>query len=262
MSDSKDEFDPNDVLKGWSPRATPQGADADLTRALDGWRPGGATTPPPARRWADADVVDLPHVEAPPALDVADLGPIGRGAAAAARAGLAEVEDMAFTDTPVVVHRHVNPRLLAKWQPGAWTGAIQRVCDAVTEFVQTPQGPVIETYPPHLLLALWPPQTLDEPLLGRWPVRAMLSAAEADRASDELLPLMPPDALLWLTTVDVDWALVGELVLHHDADLRPFQFKALRSFVDAQREATFTRLNRGYALPPPGHAVTQLEHKS
>jgi hypothetical protein len=237
MAAPADDFDPNDMLQGWPPQPVGGAAPADMTRVLDGWLPPGVATAPTRR--ADDGVTDLPHIDLPPA------GP--RPAA----------EDVDYTEAPVVVRRYVNPRLLAQWQPGVWTGAVKQVCAETTEFLQTAHGPVVETYAPQMLLALWPPQNLSAPMLSRWPMHVMLCTAEAGRATDALLPLMPPAAMLWLTLDHVDWALMAELVLHHDAGLRPLQITALRSFVEAQREATFTRLNNAYRQPMPGQAVAK-----
>ena len=155
------------------------------------------------------------------------------------------------------LRRHVDPRLLAHWQPGAWAGALRLVLPASTEFVNTAAGPVVETYPPQHLLLLWPPQPPGAPPQGRWPQQVRLSAVPADRAAEALLALMPADALLCLqrpTSNDdtIDWALAAEIVLHHDAALRPFQAQGLRDFIAAEREATFTRLNNRYQAAQGG----------
>lgn len=152
------------------------------------------------------------------------------------------------------LRRHANPRLLATWQAGAWTGAVRQVLQPTTEFITTPTGTAVESYPPHCLLLLWPPQRIDQPHLGRWPQQVLLSALPADPAADALLALVPGGAPLWINPVaqDVDWALAAEIVLHHQPALRPFQTNGLRAFIESEREASFARLNDDYQ--PPGAA--------
>jgi len=216
MSDPADLPDPDDPLAGWQP----------------------------------------PSVRPPAVVDLDDLAGIGQGAAASARARALElvdrVDDARLTQTPLVFGRHADPRLLDHWQPGAWIGAIRQVGDAMTEVVQTPTGPVVETFAPHCLFVLWPPQRLDEVLHSRWPLRAGLTTAEHRRGVDELLALLPEGASLWLTSAEVDWVLAVEIVLHHEPGLRPFQIEALRAFAQSEREATFARINDGYHRPAGG----------
>jgi hypothetical protein len=216
MTDPVDPPDPDDPLAGWQP----------------------------------------PSMRQPVAVDLDDLAGIGQGAAAAARARSVElverIDDARLTETPAIFGGHADPRLLDRWQPGAWIGAIRRLGDAVTEVVQTPKGPVVETYAPQCLFLLWPPQRLDEVLHARWPLRAGLTAAEGRGGVDALLALLPQGASLWLTSAEVDWALAVEIVLHHESGLRPFQIEALRAFAQSEREATFARINDGYHRPAGG----------
>ena len=152
------------------------------------------------------------------------------------------------------LRRAQNPRVLGSWQPGAWTGALREVMAPATEFVTSAAGTVVESYPPHRPLLLWPPQCLDAPLLGRWPQQVQLSALPADQAAQALLAGVPGDSTLWLhpTAQDIDWALAAEVVLTHDPALRPFQATRLRSFIEAEREANFVRLNSHYQQAPGG----------
>jgi hypothetical protein len=149
-----------------------------------------------------------------------------------------------------------NPRLPAHWQHGAWVGALRQVFDSATEFVTTANGPAVETYAPHRLLLLWPPQG-DTPAPGRWPQQARLLDVAAAEAGPAALAGLPEGALLWLMPdgSDIDWALGAELVLHHTPGLRPFQIDGLRAFIASQREAVFARINAGYHQPVPGGAV-------
>lgn len=219
----------------------------DPTRALDGWRvpapaplqdlelrgllqAGGAGLDEAkkarlkARGYDVQDIEDIELREIPPpavaAMPVLDL-PAPRAAA--------------------------DPRLLARWQPSAWTALARRVRGASAEVVQTPRGPLVENHAPQWLCALWPPQRLEVPLLGRWPeLAAVVGAETAFGALHQLLAELPEDAQLWAAELDTDWALLAELVLHHDAGLRPAHAQALRELVEAERTASFARLNDAY----------------
>ena len=218
-------------------------------------------------RWSADDVVDVPSVELPPvhtpappdgdalAAAVADAA---RAAAGAADAAMAAVPWQPDIDA-LLQRRAVDPRLLAAWQPGCWTGAVREVLAAATEVVSGADGPLVETYAPHRLLLAWPPQTTAQPLLGRWPAQVRLSAVPREAAAEVLLAQLPDDALLWLAADagDADWALAAEIVLHHDPALRPFQIQGLRAFIEAEREARFTRLNDDYEQRAAGAAVTR-----
>ena len=209
---------------------------------------------------AQAPEVDLPEVVAPAALDPAALNAQLTQTAAKVSEQL-DAEALAAQAPPWQPDLHSlqlrpahNPRVLATWQPGAWTGAVREVMDSATEFVNHAGGTAVETYAPHRLLLVWPPQRLDNPLLGRWPQQARLSAVAPGDATEALLGLVPADALLWVNPHqdDVDWALAAEIVLTHEPALRPFQATGLRSFIDAEREAVFARLNQHYQQAPGG----------
>ena len=199
---------------------------------------------------ASVDLSDLESVCAPAVQAAAEATAVGRpndGWALPVRGGL---------------HGRRDPRVLAKWAPGAWLGAFKPVCEATAEFIASPHGPVVETYPPQMLLALWAPKAgaIDDGLLvSRWPDKALLSAvpgADTESAAGSAArEHLPPDATVWLGEGDTDWALVAELVLHHEPALRPYQLKALRGFADAERQAVFERLNNGYGQPEPGRPV-------
>ena len=210
-----------------------------------------------------APETSLPKIEqaAPP--DDATLNDSTRHASAQAAASWQaetrrQAEPAWQPDPQALQLRRASPaRLLTQWQPGVWTGAGREVFESTTEFVKTASGTAVETYPPHRLLLLWPPQRLDAPLLGRWPQQLRLSAVPADQASEDLLKGVPEPDLLWLNShsADVDWALAAEIVLHHEPALRPFQSAGLRAFIDAEREATFARLNADYQQPAGSAAV-------
>ena len=215
-----------------------------------------------AEQRASANAPDLawPEVAAPAGVDTADLDLAMQQASSRASAQFT-AEEQATTAPAwqpdlqaLQLRRAAHPRVLNGWQPGAWTGAVREVLAATTEFVTAAGGTVVESYPPHRLLLLWPPQRLDAPLLGRWPQRVWLSAVPADAATEALLDQVPGTARLWLhlQAEDIDWALAAEIVLTHEPALRPFQAKGLRAFIDAEREAGFARLNSAYQAAPGG----------
>ena len=202
----------------------------------------------------------LPAVSAPPPVDSAALEATLQQASARASAQYS-AEDLA-AEAPawqpdlrsLQLRRDRHPRLLERWQTGAWTAAMREVMAPATEFVTTAAGTVVDSYPPQRLLLLWPPQRLDAPLLGRWPQQVQLCALPADEAAETLLAGLPGDALLWLHPggQDIDWALAAEIVLTHQPALRPFHAAGLRSFIDAERDAGFARLNSLYQQAPGG----------
>ena len=242
VTDVIDINDLGDVLH--AARAAEADAAIDLEEIVDGIDFGAVSR---AREAAldrsDLDAVCAPAVQA--AAEAATVGGSKPGWALPVLAGTPSRRD---------------PRVLSKWAPGAWFGSFKPVCEATAEFLTSPHGPVVETYPPQMLLALWAPRVGDDgPLVGHWPEKALLAAAPGTGAEcavgSSLLEHLPPDATVWLGEVDVDWALVAELVLHHEPALRPFQLKALRGFADAERLAVFERLNNGYVQPEPGRPV-------
>ncbi|MDR7270432.1 hypothetical protein J2X20_003090 [Pelomonas saccharophila] len=141
-----------------------------------------------------------------------------------------------------------DPRLMARWQAGAWTALARQVAGASAELSQTLGGPRVETHAPQWLCAIWPPQAAEAPL-GRWPELAALVVAETRvSALQQLLAELPDEAPLWSADLEGDWDLVAELVLHQDTQLRPTQVRALRELAEAERHARQIRIGEGYAL--------------
>lgn len=279
MTSRPTDDDPTHALDGFArrmhPAAAPQAPGDDPTSlaglvgrlhpersAAEPWPKGGLLRN--GQRWDANDVVDVPTVQWPTvaaaaAVDTQALDAALRHASARSSAQFA-AEDLAAAAAwqpdlqSLQLRRARHPRLLDAWRPGAWVGAECEVMGPATEFVTTPSGTAVETYPPQRLLLLWPPQRLDRPLLGRWPQQVLLSAVAPDQAAEALLSQVPADALLWLhgQPQEVDWALAAELVLTHQAALRPFQTAGLRNFIEAQREASFAHLNQHYQQAPGG----------
>jgi hypothetical protein len=206
--------------------------------------------------------VDLPDVHGAPPPDVGALEDATRGARDFAASqwdhdALASGQPVWQPDPAALQLRPAShPRVLAHWQPGAWVGAVRLVFDSATEFITTANGPAVQTYPPHRLLLLWPPQAT-RGVVARWPQQVQLITGPASQAGETALGLLPDDALLWLMpdSDDIDWALGADIALHHMPALKPFQLQGLRAFIDAAREASFARLNDRYHQPAPGAAV-------
>lgn len=283
MSSKKSDDDPTRVLDGWVPggRTDP---GADPTRVLDGWKPAtaldGAKLDPSlpqvdelqARRKSarpDPESGRLPKdldLKVPTRYskwdtsDVTDVDAVWKPSDFVARA--ADERPVESDWQPGAISTNVrkpqHPRVLTAWKPGAWVGAVKSVFDSVARVVSTAQGPVVDTYPPHVLLALWAPQNMTSPFLDRWPLRVLLSPVQPDEAGAELLKYLPPQAELWLGEHDIDWGLVGEAVLLHEPGLRDFQLKELRAFVDAERQATWERANKAYKLPASGQPIERI----
>lgn len=217
--------------------------------------------PPPAGGLPE---VTLPEIDAAPPPDAAGLDDATRQASERiASLWQAEAEAAAqpvWQPDPQALQLRParDPRLLAQWHGGAWTGAVREVFEGATEFVNAAGGPAVQTYPPHRLLALWPPATAASPLPGRWPQQVRLSAVDAHEAPAALLELVPDGEPLWLQrdAQAVDWALAAEIVLHHEPALRPFQADGLRAFIAAEREASFARLNADYHQPVAGGTIS------
>jgi hypothetical protein len=282
-SKPSDDEDLTRVLDGWVPGR--RGEDLpDPTKVLDGWRPdAGPDGRRPERALPRVDELQPRRHDARPdpaatrlprdldlnvptryskwdASDVTDVDAVWKPAEQAARAAGEAAAEGGWQPGAIStsVRRAAHPRVLPAWKPGAWIGAMKSVFDSVARVVSTPQGPVVDTYPPHVLLALWEPQNMTAPFLGRWPLRAWLSPVQPEEAGAELLQFLPPEAELWLGEHDIDWGLVGEAVLLHEPGLRDFQLKELRAFVDAERLATWERVNKAYRLPASGQPIERL----
>jgi hypothetical protein len=204
-----------------------------------------AVPPPPAV--FDAPVLDFrvapPPPEADPRLVIAGIE-LPRVSPPPDLVEMPQLDIAALKPQPP----EADPRLLARWQAGAWTALTRQVAGASEELLQTPDGLRVESHAPQWLCAIWPPQAEDAPL-GRWPELASLVDAETrGDALQQLLGELSDEAPLWSADLDADWDLVAELVLHQDTGLRPAQARALRELADAERSARLLRFNDGYAL--------------
>jgi hypothetical protein len=129
-------------------------------------------------------------------------------------------------------------RLLGEWQPGAWIGAVRKAFGPMAELAEDSDEDTFEHRPAQWLIVLWPPQSLREPFLRRWPAMVQLTANEGAAAEQQLLDQVPPESRLWVHGFDVDWALMAEIVLLTEEDLQPWQHRELARFIVEQRQAT------------------------
>ncbi len=225
---SLDDFDPTHALDGWRVPAPAPLQDLELHHLL---KAGGSGLDEAKKARLKARGYTMQDVED---IELRDVRPPA-------------VFEPPRIDLPTMRPAH-DPRLLSAWQPHAWTALARRLRGATAEVVQTPHGPLVENHSPQWLCALWPPQRLEAPLLGRWPeMAALVSAETAFGALHQLLAELPGGAQLWSADLDGDWALVAELVLHQDTALGASQAQALRALIEAERNASFARLNDSYA---------------
>lgn len=266
-----DDWNPSDSLLGGAPSrgrspASPPPRGGKL-RSGERWR---------AEDVEDVDVPELrwPEVPPPATVDAAQLDASTAQLSALAARQFADEALAAAQPTPQpdlqALHTAPpapSPRLLRHWQAGAWIGAARQVLDAHTEISTSAQGPVVQAHAPLRLLALWAPPDPQSPAARRWPQRLALRAVAPEDLHAELLALTPDPAPLWPDPAgdELDWALLAELALHHQAgELRPLQIDGLRRFITAQREASFARLNNAYRPQPsdPARSGTPHAHAS
>lgn len=244
MRDSEPQADPTRFLDGWrAPVNAPGEAPhvtglASLTPSLSAERLQRLRD----RGYAMQDVedVELPTSPPPPEPAWAEI-----------QQSLARAANQA---RPPALRPATDPRLLGRWQPRAWTGRLRKIAEVSAEVVQTPQGPLVENRAAAWLFALWPPQRLDAPLLGRWPAQVgLIEADDAPLAQLAMLAAVPPDAPLWVADLDIDWGLVAEILLHQDASLRQGLSSTLKNLIQSEREAAYAQINQAYARA--GHTI-------
>lgn len=142
-----------------------------------------------------------------------------------------------------------DPRLVAEWQPTAWTARLRRIAQETAEVLQTPAGLSVQDHPPQWLCALWPPSGTDAQPPDPWPALAgVVAAGTGPEALQSWLATLPPDVPLWAAPSEADWGLVAELVLHQHAALRPALAQALREVAEGERRARLERIASGYVL--------------
>lgn len=129
-----------------------------------------------------------------------------------------------------------------------WVGAACRAFGPVSEVVEDTNGAVVvESHPPHHIVALWRTRRGDGPFLRRWPSIVNLSGTDEKGLVAEMLQLVPVRSQLWLSLGEFDWALMAEIIMVSESSLAPWQYRELESFVKVERARTLAQISRGYA---------------
>lgn len=142
----------------------------------------------------------------------------------------------------------MHPRLMDHWRPGVWVGAQRRVFGPSAEVSETADSLIVDTHPPHSLIALWAPPGDREPLLRRLPlVASLVGTPDENAVLAELIAQLPADACLWLAPqTEIDWALMAEIVMISEPGLAAYEHRELRRFIDAERVATLALISTSY----------------
>ena len=111
----------------------------------------------------------------------------------------------------------------------------------------TEQGDTIENHPPHYLVALWAPLRDDEAFLRRWPDSVSIALHDHDCAVQELLRNLPIGARLWITTQELDWAVIAEIAMLSEAqNFQAEHYRELQRFIDQQRAESLATISANY----------------
>lgn len=135
-------------------------------------------------------------------------------------------------------------RLMRRHKPGMWIGAVRRAFGPNVGAVG--DSGIIDTHPPHYLIALWKPLRWNEPFLPRWPSKASLVEPDEAAGVAELLREVPKKEQLWLVEHELDWALIADIVMLCEATIEPYQRTALQAFARSARQATVASIRASY----------------
>lgn len=141
----------------------------------------------------------------------------------------------------------IDSRIAARLAPGVWIGAVRRVIGPIAQVTPTAHGDMIETHPPHYLVAIWAPQRDDEAFLRRWPDSVSVALNDQEGAIGELLRNLPEGARVWVTTQEVDWAVIAEIaMLSEGRRFTPEHYRELERFIANERGATLATISANY----------------
>lgn len=237
MRDSEPQADPTRFLDGWRAPVKSLG-EAPLVTGLASLTPSLSAERLQRLRDRGYAMQDVEDVELPAS------PPPAEPAWAEIQQSLTRAAEQA---RPPALRAASDPRLLARWQPRAWTGRLRKIAEVSAEVVQTAEGPLVENRAAAWLFAIWPPQRLESPLLGRWPTQVgLVEADDAPLAQAAMLATVPPDAPLWVADLEIDWGLVAEILLHQDASLRQGLSGSLKDLIQSEREAAYAQINQAY----------------
>lgn len=138
-------------------------------------------------------------------------------------------------------------RLVKRYQPGHWIGGLRRAFGPVAEVGESSLFGDLETHPTHYLIALWRPLDVATPFLPRWPNKVSIVTPDAQTAARELLDDVPRRQRIWVAGPEIDWALVGRIVILGEPGLQPFQHRELEAFIRAERRATLAAISVKYS---------------
>lgn len=138
-------------------------------------------------------------------------------------------------------------RIISRPEPGVWIGAVRRVFGPMSQVVQTERGDEIENHPPHYLVALWAPLREEECFLRRWPDSVSIALHDHDNAMLELLHNLPIGARLWITTQEIDWAVIAEIAMLSEAqNFQAEHYRELQRFIGQERAETLATISANY----------------
>ena len=139
-----------------------------------------------------------------------------------------------------------RPRIADTPAPGLWIGAQRRLAGPTHKVVETEYGDTVESLPPQYLFALWKPYKRDEPFLRRYPAVAELAAVEEAALPELMLKRVPEADRLCVLRLEVDWALVAQIVMIIDSRLGSAQHQLLRDFIEAEQRNTLATIGSSY----------------
>ncbi len=141
----------------------------------------------------------------------------------------------------------IDHRIVARPETGVWIGAVRRIIGPIAQVIQTDQGDAIETHPPQYLVAMWAPLRDDEAHLRRWPDSVSVALSDHESAMTELLHNLPEGARVWVTSQEIDWAVIAEIALLSEGqNFTPDHYRELERFIAQEREKTLATISANY----------------
>ena len=191
MKIAEEDFDPTRVLDGWQPPSDAASRDVDLGVIFGATRRAtleGDQIERLRRRGVAVDAIeDIGFADSPGAADdFVDT--------VSAADEVVDVEARVIDAPPSAPVRPgvLQSSVLKDWRPGCWIAAVRCLQPSGTLVCSTPAGPRAQDVHAQWLVAVWPPQRLDAPLLSRWPhALRVVTALDESGAAAALLPGVP-----------------------------------------------------------------------